>query len=414
MLPNWSNRQIIWATVTVAAVALLFWLIYRYNETILLVVSGIIIAIAVRPIVRRLKNLGVPQGVGVGLVYLVLLLALVLFAVYGIPLIASQSATIVERTRTLYTDFYTLLTTTENYFLRRLLTALPSTLGAPTTPEPVAPDAITSVNDGLLVLQNVGGILLKILATLAMAFFWTVESERIKQVLLLLVPIGKRPDAKETVNNIEEIVGNYTVGQGILMAIIGVAQGIVYAVVGLPYAFLLAIIAGIGEAIPLIGPLLGTIPAIAVALTISPTTALIVGVAAIIIQQVENTILVPRIMGNAVGAQPIPTMLAFIAFSSLFGFVGALITVPVTATIQLIVDRLIFSRSAGEAQIANGGRTKLSLIRYELNDLIQDVKSQIRRKEEVATAAQDQIEDSIEAIALDLDSVLAKVEKGDV
>jgi predicted PurR-regulated permease PerM len=412
MLPNWSNRQIIWATVTVAAVALIFWLIYRYNETILLVVSGIIIAIAVRPIVRRLKNLGVPQGVGVGIVYLVLLLTLVLFAVYGIPLIASQSATIVERTRTLYTDFYTLLTTTENYFLRRLLTALPSTLGAPTT-DPVAPDAITSVNDGLLVLQNIGGILLKILATLAMAFFWTVESERIKQVLLLLVPIGKRPDAKETVNNIEEIVGNYTVGQGILMAIIGVAQGIVYAAVGLPYAFVLAIIAGIGEAIPLIGPLLGTIPAIAVALTISPTTALIVGVAAIIIQQIENTILVPRIMGNAVGAQPIPTMLAFIAFSSLFGFVGALITVPVTATIQLIVDRVIFSRSAGEAQIANGGRTKLSLIRYELHDLIQDVKSQIRRKEEVATAAQDQIEDSIEAIALDLDSVLAKVEKGD-
>lgn len=412
MLPIWSNRQVIWATVTVAAVALCFWLIYRFNETILLLVSGIIISIAVRPIVRRLRKLGIPQGVGVGLVYLVLLVALVLFGVYGIPLIASQSATIVERMQGLYSDFYAVITTTENYFLRRLLTTLPPTLSAPGG-DVAAPDAMSSVNEGLVVVQGIAEVLLKVLATLAMAFFWTVESERIKQVLLLLVPIGKRPDAKETVNTIEDIVGNYTVGQGILMAIIGVAQGIVYAVVGLPYAFLLAIIAGIGEAIPLIGPLLGTIPAIVIALTISPTTALIVGVAAIIIQQVENTILVPRIMGNAVGAQPIPTMLAFIGFSALFGFVGALITVPVTATIQLVFERVIFSRSAGTSQLANGGRTKLNLLRYELHDLIQDVRGQIRRKEEVATAAQDQIEDSIEAIALDLDSVLAKVEKGE-
>lgn len=411
MLPIWSNRQVIWATVVVAAVVLCFWLVYRFNETILLLVSGIIISIAVRPIVRRLRKVGIPQGVGVGVVYLILLLALVLFGVYGIPLVASQSATITERGQELYSEFYALISTTENYFLRRLLTTLPSTLTAPASD--VSPDAISSVNEGLVVVQGIGEMLLKVLATLAMAFFWTVESERIKQVLLLLVPIGKRPDAKETVNTIEEMVGNYTVGQGILMAIIGVAQGIVYAVVGLPYAFLLAIIAGIGEAIPLIGPLLGTIPAVAVALTISPTTALIVGVAALIIQQVENTVLVPRIMGNAVGAQPIPTMLAFIAFSSLFGFVGALITVPVTATIQLVVDRVIFSRSAGNEQLANGGRTKVNLLRYELNDLIQDVRGQIRRKEEVATAAQDQIEDSIEAIAIDLDSVLAKVEKGD-
>lgn len=411
MLPIWSNRQVIWATVAVAAVALCFWLVYRFNETILLVVSGIIISIAVRPIVRRLRKFGIPQGVGVGVVYLILLLALVLFGVYGIPLIASQSATITERGQELYSEFYGLISTTENYFLRRLLTTLPPTLSAPANE--VSPDAMSSVNEGLVVLQGVVEVLLKVIATLAMAFFWTVESERIKQVLLLLVPIGKRPDAKETVNTIEEMVGNYTVGQGILMAIIGVAQGIVYAVVGLPYAFLLAIIAGIGEAVPLIGPLLGTIPAVAVALTISPTTALIVGVAAMIIQQVENTVLVPRIMGNAVGAQPIPTMLAFIAFSSLFGFVGALITVPVTATIQLVVDRVIFSRSAGNEQLANGGRTKVNLLRYELNDLIQDVRGQIRRKEEVATAAQDQIEDSIEAIAIDLDSVLAKIEKGD-
>ncbi len=411
MLPIWSNRQVIWATVAVAAVALCFWLIYRFNETLLLLISGIIISIAVRPIVRRLRKLGIPQGIGVGIVYLLLFGALVFFGVYGVPLIASQSATITERGQALYSEFYELIRTTENYFLRRLLTTLPATLSAPAND--VTQDAMTSVNEGLVVAQNISSVLLKVLATLALAFFWTVESERIKQVLLLLVPIGKRPDAKETVNTIEEIVGNYTVGQGILMLIIGVAQGIVYAVVGLPYAFLLAIIAAIGEAVPLIGPLLGTIPAVIVAFTISPTTALIVAVAAIVIQQVENTILVPRIMGNAVGAQPIPTMLAFIAFSSLFGFVGALITVPLTATIQLVADRVIFSRSAGNEQVANGGRTKVSLLRYELNDLIQDVRGQIRRKDEVATAAQDQIEDSIEAIALDLDSVLSKTEEGE-
>lgn len=407
MFPTWTNRQVSAATVISAIVALGFWLIYRYYETILLFIAAIIIAIAVRPIVRRLRKVGIPSAVGVALVYIVLLVTLVLFALYGIPLIVSQSTTIVERARTLYTDFYNLISTTDNFFLSRLLTALPPTLAAPAES---TTDTLSGVNEGIALVQGAGGVLLKILATLALAFFWTVESDRIKQVLLLLVPISSRPSARDTVNTIEDMVGNYTVGQGVLCLIIGVAQGIVYAVVGLPYAFLLAIIAGVTEAIPMVGPILGTLPAVMVALTISPTTALIVGVAAIIIQQVENTILVPRIVGNSVGAGPIPTMLAFIAFSSLFGLIGALITVPVTAALQLTAERTLFSRSAGNERLASGGRTKLNLIRYELHDLIQDVRGQIRNKEDVATAAEDQIEDSIEAIALDLDSVLAKAE----
>src|SRR5687768_16537407 len=122
---TYTNQQVAMATTVAAAVALCFWLIYRYNETLLLGVTGIIIAIAVRPLVRRLRRLGISQGLGVAIVYVLLLAGLLAFVLFGVPLIAAQATTIGERIQELYTEFYNLLLTTENFFLRRLLRTLP-------------------------------------------------------------------------------------------------------------------------------------------------------------------------------------------------------------------------------------------------------------------------------------------------
>jgi predicted PurR-regulated permease PerM len=160
------------------------------------------------------------------------------------------------------------------------------------------------------------------------------------------------------------------------------------------------------EAVPMVGPTLGAIPALVVAFSISPATAAWVVVATIIIQQAENHLLVPRVMKRTLGVRPLVTLLALIAFSTLFGIIGALVALPLAAVVQLLLERSLLSSELNHDSAS--GRDRVTRLRYETQELVKDVRNVVRTRDDVATAARDQIEDSIEAIALDLDSLLAQ------
>src|SRR5512142_608120 len=117
------------------------------------------------------------------------------------------------------------------------------------------------------------------------------------------------------------------------MLAIGVATGIVYTVVGLPAALLLGVIAAICEAIPLVGPALGAIPALIVAITVSPQTALIVLVAYVILHLLEGNVLVPLVMRNAVGLSPFLVLVSLLIGGAVAGIVGAFVAVPLVAAL---------------------------------------------------------------------------------
>jgi predicted PurR-regulated permease PerM len=208
------------------------------------------------------------------------------------------------------------------------------------------------------------------------------------------------------VGAVEERIVSYVTGQLFLCLVIGVLAFIAYLLIGLPYALILALFAGVMEAVPLVGPTLGAIPALIVAFSISPLTALWVVVATIIIQQAENHLLVPRVMRRTLGVRPLVTLLALISFGTLFGIIGALVALPLAAVVQLLLDRSLLSSELERE--STSGRDRATMLRYEAQELVKDIRNVVRTKEDVATAARDQIEDSIEAIALDLDSLLAQ------
>jgi hypothetical protein len=105
----------------------------------------------------------------------------------------------------------------------------------------------------------------------------------------------------------------------------------------------LAVIAGMMELIPVFGPALGAIPAFLVALSVEPEKAIWVVLATVFIQIIENAWLVPRIMKNSLGVNPIIVLLSLVAFSSVFGFPGAVIAIPAAGIIQLVIDRIVLS-----------------------------------------------------------------------
>jgi hypothetical protein len=167
----------------------------------------------------------------------------------------------------------------------------------------------------------------------------------------------------------------------------------------------LALIAGLFEAVPIFGPALGAIPAILVAFAYNPTTIIWIIASTALIQLLENYLLVPRLMGTVVGVNPIITLLALATFSTLFGLPGALLAIPSAAIIQLVLNRYVLSSDQSNWPLP-AGRDKASALRYEVQDLIVDVRKQLRRKDGRSNEESDKIEDSIESLALEFDLYL--------
>ena len=184
----------------------------------------------------------------------------------------------------------------------------------------------------------VGGIF-GFVTMLLLTFYLLVESQSLFDFFVRLFPRRRRQ--RSQVSALVTIkVSAWLGGQMLLGFIIGVTTAIGLAVMGVPYYFVLALIAGIGEMIPMVGPLLSAIPAVAVAFTVSPGLALGVAVFFIVQQQLENTVLVPKMMGETVGLSAVTVIGALVIGSELLGFAGALLAVPTAAIIQVLVEAL--------------------------------------------------------------------------
>jgi predicted PurR-regulated permease PerM len=203
-----------------------------------------------------------------------------------------------------------------------------------------------------------------------LGFYWTLESDRSIRNMLLLVSSNQRDHIRELIAEIENKVSGFVIGQGLLCLVVGIMALGAYWLIGLPYTLVLAVLAGLLEAVPVFGPVLGAIPALLIAFSTDPPKAVWVIVATLVIQGLENYLFVPRIMKRSVGVNPFVTLLALAAFSSLFGLAGALLAIPIAAVLQLLLDRYVLQPDQAQAQTLDG-RDRLSLIRYETQDLIQ-------------------------------------------
>jgi predicted PurR-regulated permease PerM len=269
---------------------------------------------------------------------------------------------------------------------------------------------VTSAGTAVGYVSVAARVIFNTIVILALTLYWTLDGPRIIRSLLLLVPQDRRESTAELITAMEASVGYFIVGQGLLCLSIGAMALVAYLLIGLPNAFVLAIAAGLMEAVPMVGPALGAIPASLVALSISTDKFIWVIIASVIIQQIENTLLVPRIMKQTVGVNPFVTLLAIFAFSSLFGIAGALMAIPMAAVIQLVLNHFVFQQPTVELEVSEG-RDFSSRLRYEAQELIQDLRKQARHKKggsDEKVIHVEQVMDEIETITENLDSLLSQ------
>lgn len=202
-----------------------------------------------------------------------------------------------------------------------------------------------------VIISTMGGVLGGIfgfVSMLLLTFYFLVESRSIFSFSVRLFPRRHHHQVSEVVARGAEKVSAWLGGQLLLGLIIGTITAIGYAFMGVPYFFVLAVIAGIGEMIPMVGPLLSAIPAIGVALTVSPALALGVAVFCLALQMIENNVLVPKVMGETVGLNAVTVIISLAIGSELLGFVGALLAVPTAAIVQVLVEELYLAEKEAE------------------------------------------------------------------
>ena len=408
---QWTFRRVMWATLVLVFVALSFWLLYRFFQVVFILFIAIVVGTVIRPAVAWLQRRGLPRMAGGILVYLLLLALLIGFVLLLFPLIVEQGTTIAAAVPGYYQSLREWMVNYPNQMIVRLGEFLPAALPGLESIQQTGQQMLDSAEQAWGYVTSAAKVTFIATAFLLLAFTWTLEGPRNIQSLLQLVPKGQRQNISELISAMETKVGSYIAGQGVLCLIIGSMALVAYMLIGLPNALVLALVAGVLEAVPMIGPLLGAIPAAVIALSIAPSKLVWVIIATLVIQQVENSVLVPRVMRKAVGVNPFVSLLALFAFGSLLGVAGALMAIPFAAIIQLVLDRFVFQPAVTESE-PSAGRDYASRLRYEAQDLAQDMRKQARLRKkgsDLKVKQIDQMMDEIETITTDLDALLAQV-----
>lgn len=414
---DWTFRRVIGATLALVSLVFCFWLLYRFYEVLFIFFIAIVMGTVIRPLVNWLYERGIPRVAGVILVYILSLILLGGFLRLLFPLIFAQSTTLATDIPGYYQDLRAWMLHDPNQLLMRLGQLLPAALPSlnPGITQQTGAQVVASAGQVLGYTMLLARFIFAAILILALTFYWTLDGQRIIKSFTLLIPQDQRENFSELILAMEGKVGAYLAGQGVLCLVISLMALVAYGLIGLPNALVLALAAGVMEAVPMVGPLLGAIPAGLVALSIGPDKLIWVIVATVIIQQLENTLLVPRIMKKTVGVNPFVTLLALFAFSSLFGIAGALMAIPIAAIIQLTLNHFVFQSATVELE-ASEGRDFASRLRYEAQGLIQDLRKQSRLKKRGSDQKIMQIEkvmDEIETITSSLDTLLARANQSD-
>ena len=407
---EWTFRRVVVATLVFSFVFFCFYLLFRFYQVVFILFVAVVFGTVIRPISNWMTQRGFSRMASVILIYLVIVLFLAGFLWLLSPLIFKQGATLLSDIPAFYQSLRIWLINSSVQFFQRLGEYLPVGLPGFYSPASVDENAASSAGVALQYVSLAARGLFTTIVILALTLYWTLDGPRIIRSLLLLVPQDRRESTNELISAMEASVGSYLVGQGILCLSIGAMALVAYLLIGLPNAFVLALAAGLLEAVPMVGPALGAIPAGLVAISIGPDKLIWVIVASAIIQQIENSLLVPRIMSRTVGVNPFVTLLAIFAFSSLFGIAGALMAIPLAAIIQLILNHFVFQPTTVEMEVSEG-RDFASRLRYEAQDLIQDLRKQARHKKggsDEKIVRIEQVMDEIETITENLDTLLAQ------
>jgi len=283
---------------------------------------ALLIATAVEQSVKRLVKRRVRRGFAVYLVYILLIIIVAGIFTIGVPPLVKE--------------------------VRKLIANLPTIAQSLSgleafgfSPQDILPQVTKVTSNIISISYSIFSNVAVLITVFFLSLYISLDWENIKARLLSLFKSELRDEIEETIFEIEVSISQWIKGQAFLMLVVGVASFAGFSAIGIEYALALAVIAGLLEMIPMIGPVITTILASAITFTQSPIKGIMVVVLCILIQQLENNILVPRIMQKVSGFSPLVILISVITFTNFFGLVGTLVAVPCVMVGYVIVKRIL-------------------------------------------------------------------------
>jgi predicted PurR-regulated permease PerM len=400
-------RDVALATMVVMLVILAVILLLAARNVFAGVFLGVLLATGLRPLMAWLQRMHLPRYAAASIALGVLIATMIGIVVLITPIAAAQTAALAIALPELLTDLQDQLLASRLALVRQLGAQL--RMLSIQAADPAGGSTTTMVDTALAWAPGVARALFFGVSILLFAYYWLLYRDRSITGLLLLLAPERREGIQSVWQQIESRIGAFVRGQVTLAVVTGVFSLIGYWAIGLPYALVLALIAGLLEFIPFLGAILATALAVTVGLSVSPELALLALGAGLVIQQLENNILAPRIMEKAVGISPVVTLLAFVGFAALFGPLGGFVAVPLAAALQLIFRAWADRQSLQD--VPGNQRDDIARLRYEVADLSQDLTRRLRERPEADDEPFDDPEEQIEAVLVDLQALLDRREE---
>jgi predicted PurR-regulated permease PerM len=304
----------------IAGFIALLWALFQIRGIIILLFVAIIFMSALSPVIKYLERFKVPKSLAIALSYIV-----IIAIISG--LLSAIIKPLVEQTTSL---FQTLPDTINTLFPN-------SNFDRSLIQDRIADLSQNVLSFTLTLFNN----FVAFISVLVLTFYLLLERDKLDKLLAQFFEGHQEERAKRITHKIEDKLGAWLRGQLVLSLIIGALVYLVLFALGVPFALPLAILAGLLEVVPVIGPIISAIPAIIIAYAFSPILATVVGLAFFVIQQLENNLIVPQVMRRAVGLNPIIVILAVSIGGKLLGIAGALLAVPITVVIQIVTEDIL-------------------------------------------------------------------------
>lgn len=331
-MPITKESSITVSTLTiikVVAALLGLWLLYTISDIVILTLVSLLLAASLTPWVEKMQRYHIPRSISMVVIYVVMSVVLAVAILLIVPPMANEIGSIATSFPALYQQVST--------FLGEPAAFSPSALQNLTPAVAAATQGVFSLLAGFI------GGLLSFLVVLVMTFYLVVDRESIKQ-MVAWAPMKYQPYAFGLITRLQVKIGIWFRAQLILMGVISAITYVFLLILGMPYALVLAIIAGIMEFIPYLGPVLAAVPAVFLAFSISPTMAALVACAYYVIQLLENNLIVPKIMERALGLSPIASILVFLIGGKLAGLPGSLLAIPLATAAMVVITDITNSR----------------------------------------------------------------------
>ncbi|NTV21953.1 MAG: AI-2E family transporter [Candidatus Yonathbacteria bacterium] len=321
-------------------IGILFWLVYVLRDIALVVLSAVVIASAMEPAIKWFGSFKIPRVAGVLLTYAIVFFILGGVVYLFIPLFIEQLGNVAGLLPK-YLDMLSSWTASPEatvYAPKSLVGDLSDTFSVAKSIEAMRMSMTSATGDMFHLAGTVFGGVFGFILVVVLSFYLAVQEHGVEDFLRFVAPAKYEPYIVGLWKRSQAKIGKWMQGQLLLGVLIGVLVYLGLTILGVEYALVLALIAAVAELIPIFGPIISAVPAIAIGFLDSMTSGLVITGLYVIIQQFENHLIYPLVVRKVVGVPPIVSILALVIGGNLAGFVGMLLSVPIATVIMELMD----------------------------------------------------------------------------